>query len=60
MESGLSTTSKNGFKHFELVNCLIAKLVKIPPEANISEEKLTCYLLMLKERNDKPQFLEAV
>jgi hypothetical protein len=49
--------SKSGFKRFELANCLIAKLVKIPPEAHIPEEKLTCYLLVLKERNDKSQFL---
>jgi len=31
--------------------------VKIPSEANTPQEKLTRYLLVLKERNDKSQFL---
>lgn len=32
-------------------------IVKIPSEANIPQENLTRYLLVLKERNDKSQFL---
>ena len=32
--------------------------MKIPPDAVIPEEKLTHYLLMRRERNDKSQYLE--
>ena len=32
-------------------------IVKIPSDANIPQEKLTRYLLVLKERNDKAGFL---